>query len=149
METESQLNIRIREGTIEKLALVACDINGLKYVNDTQGHAAGDQLIKDASALICDLFNHGSVYRTGGDEFVVLLLGKGYDTRGEVIEAFNKQVEENIKNNGVVVSIGYATLQPDDEQLHDLFERADHMMYDRKKQLKSMGARTREFDETN
>ena len=149
METESQLNIKIREGTIEKLALVACDINGLKYVNDTKGHAAGDQLIKDASALICDLFNHGSVYRTGGDEFVVLLLGKGYDTRGEVIEAFNKQVEENIKNNGVVVSIGCATLQPDDEQLHDLFERADHMMYDRKKQLKSMGARTREFDETN
>ena len=65
----------------------------------------------------------------------------------EIIDAFNKQVEENIKKNEVVVSIGHATLQPDDEQLHDLFERADHMMYERKKQLKSMGARTREFDE--
>jgi len=149
METESQLNSRIREGTIDKLALVACDINGLKYVNDTKGHAAGDQLIKEASALICELFNHGSVYRTGGDEFVVLLQDKGYDTREEVIAAFNKQVEENIKNNGVVVSIGYSVLQPEDEQLHDVFERADHMMYDRKKALKSKGAKTREFDETN
>ena len=73
METEARLNDMIGEGTLDKLAIVACDINGLKYVNDTQGHAAGDQLIKDASALICDIFSHGSVYRTGGDEFVVLL----------------------------------------------------------------------------
>ena len=144
METEAQLNSWIREGAVEKLAVIACDINGLKYVNDTKGHAAGDQLIKDACALICNVFNHGSVYRTGGDEFIVLLSGKGFDTKEETIEAFNRQVEENIKKNEVVVSIGYSTLQPEDEQLHDIFERADHMMYDRKKQLKSMGAKTRE-----
>ena len=147
METESQINSRIREGSVDKLALVACDINGLKYVNDTKGHAAGDTLIKDASALICDFFNHGSVYRTGGDEFLVILQGKGYDTREAVITAFNRQIEENIKTDEVVVSIGYSTLQPDDEQLHDLFERADQMMYERKKELKNMGAKTREFDE--
>ena len=46
METEAQLNSWIREGAVEKLAVIACDINGLKYVNDTKGHAAGDQLIK-------------------------------------------------------------------------------------------------------
>ena len=148
METESQLNNRIREGTIDKLALVACDINGLKYVNDTKGHAAGDQLIKEASALICDIFSHGSVYRTGGDEFVVILMGKGYDTRDEIIAAFDRQVEENIKKNKVVISIGCSVLHPEDEQLHDIFERADHIMYERKKELKSMGARTREFDES-
>ncbi len=144
LETESQINNRIREGAIDRLALVACDINGLKYVNDTQGHAAGDKLIKEATSLICDMFDHGSVYRTGGDEFVVLLQGKGYDTKDEVIAAFNKQVEENIKTNEVVVSIGYSELKPEDEQLHDVFERADHMMYDRKKELKNMGAKTRE-----
>ena len=144
MEMEVQLDSRIREGAIDKLALIACDVNGLKYVNDTKGHAAGDQLIKDASALICDIFNHGSVYRTGGDEFVVLLQGKGYDTRDEAIAAFNKQVEENIGKDEVVVSIGHSLLQPGDAQLHDVFERADHMMYDRKKELKSMGAKTRE-----
>jgi diguanylate cyclase (GGDEF)-like protein len=144
METEAQLNSWIREGAVEKLAVIACDINGLKYVNDTQGHAAGDQLIKDACALICNVFNHGSVYRTGGDEFIVLLSGKGFDTKEETIDAFNRQVEENIQKNEVVVSIGYSTLQPEDEQLHDIFERADHMMYARKKELKSMGAKTRE-----
>ena len=144
METEAQLNSWILEGAVEKLAVIVCDINGLKYVNDTKGHAAGDQLIKDACALICNLFNHGSVYRTGGDEFIVLLSGKGYDTKDEVIAAFNKQVEENIGKDDVVVSIGYSTLQPNDEQLHDVFDRADQMMYARKKELKSMGAKTRE-----
>ncbi|MBP3825265.1 MAG: diguanylate cyclase, partial [Butyrivibrio sp.] len=144
METEAQLNSWIREGAVDKLALIACDINGLKYVNDTQGHAAGDNLIKDACSLICNVFSHGSVYRTGGDEFVVLLSGKGYDTKDETIADFNGQVEENIKKNEVVVSIGYTTFQPNDEQVHDLFERADHMMYDRKKELKNMGAKTRE-----
>jgi diguanylate cyclase (GGDEF)-like protein len=147
MEMESQLNNRIREDSVDKLALVACDINGLKYVNDTRGHAAGDRLIKDASSLICDIFKHGSVYRIGGDEFVVILLGKGYDTRDEVIADFNRRVEENIKKNEVVVSIGYSTLRAEDEQLHDVFERADQMMYERKKELKSKGAKTREFDE--
>lgn len=144
METEAQLNSWIREGAVDKLALIVCDINGLKYVNDTQGHAAGDKLIKDACSLICNVFSHGSVYRTGGDEFVVLLSGKGYDTKDETIADFNRRVEENIKKNEVVVSIGYTTFQPNDEQVHDLFERADHMMYDRKKELKNMGAKTRE-----
>ncbi len=109
-----------------------------------KGHAAGDQLIKNASAMICDIFSHGSVYRTGGDEFVVILQDKGYDSRDEVITTFNRQVEANIRTNEVVVSIGYSTLMPEDEQVHDIFERADHMMYERKKELKSMGAKTRE-----
>ena len=46
MEAEAGINSRIQEGAIDKLALVVCDINGLKFVNDTMGHAAGDQLIK-------------------------------------------------------------------------------------------------------
>ena len=119
---------------------VVGDINGLKYVNDTQGHAAGDQLIKDAYALICEYFTHGALFRVGGDEFVVLLQGKGYDTVHEVIGELNRKIEENIKKDAVVISIGYSLLNQGDQQLHDVFERADQMMYERKKELKSMGA---------
>ena len=62
----------------------------------------------------------------------------------EVIEAFNKKTEENIKDNEVVVSIGYAVFdKKDDSSLGNLFERADSMMYERKKELKEMGAKTR------
>ena len=122
---------------------MVCDINGLKYVNDTQGHAAGDKLIKDACSLICEYFNHGAVFRIGGDEFVVILQGKGYDTMQEVLEALNRKVEENITGNAVVVAVGNAELTPQDTQVRDVFERADQVMYRRKGELKEMGAKTR------
>ena len=141
---ETELNAKIKGKEIDKLAVVVCDINGLKHVNDTLGHEAGDQLIKDASAMICDHFTHGSVFRTGGDEFVVLLQDRGYDEMPEVVEAFNQETEAHISENKVVVSIGYSTLTEGDKQLSDVFARADQMMYERKKELKSMGAKTRE-----
>ncbi|MCR5788798.1 MAG: GGDEF domain-containing protein [Lachnospiraceae bacterium] len=143
-EAELSLNRKIHENEIGNLAVVVCDINGLKYVNDTQGHAAGDKLIKDASNMICEYFPHGAVYRIGGDEFVVLLQGKGYDMMHETINDLNRRIEANIAEHAVVIAIGYSTLGTQDEQLRDVFERADQMMYERKKQLKEMGARTRE-----
>ncbi len=142
-DAENYLNLRIRDNDIDKLAIVVCDINGLKAVNDTKGHAAGDKLIKDATALICEHFTHGAVYRIGGDEFAVILQEKGVDTLKEVVAEFNGIVEGNIKKKKVVVSIGYSELKPTDLLVHDVFERADRMMYKRKKQLKEMGAATR------
>ena len=111
---------------------------------DTQGHAAGDQLIKDACALICESFPHGAVFRVGGDEFVVILQEKGYETMDEALGQLNKKVEENINEDGVVVAAGFSVLQPDDRQLCDVFTRADHLMYERKSKLKALGAKTRE-----
>ena len=143
-EMENALNDRIRSGELKELAVVVCDINGLKHVNDTLGHAAGDKLIKDGSDLLCEHFKNGSVFRIGGDEFVVLLVGKGYETREESMRDLNRQVEANISTDEVVISIGCSTLEPGDEQLHDAFTRADQLMYERKKELKSMGAKTRE-----
>jgi diguanylate cyclase (GGDEF)-like protein len=142
-EDEAAINRMIKAGELEKLAVLVCDVNGLKIVNDTQGHAAGDQLIKDACALICRQFTHGSVYRIGGDEFAVLLEGKGYDSMLEVLAETNREIEANISKNAVVVSIGYSFLDRKDQQLRDVFERADQMMYERKKELKAMGAASR------
>ncbi len=142
-EAESALNRRIMEKDIEKLAIVVCDVNGLKMVNDTQGHAAGDKLIKDASSMICEYFSRGAVFRIGGDEFAVILQDKGYETIHEVITEINRAIEENIKKKEVVISIGYSELTPEDKLVRDIFERADQMMYKRKQQLKQMGAQTR------
>lgn len=144
-ENEVAINQKIQSGTLEKLALVIGDINGLKHVNDTLGHAAGDRLIKEASEMICEAFSHGAVFRIGGDEFVILLQGKGFDTMEEVIDALNRRVEANIKEDKAVVALGYAILTPQDRQLSDVFERADNMMYERKKALKQMGAKTRDL----
>ncbi|MCR5733304.1 MAG: diguanylate cyclase [Lachnospiraceae bacterium] len=141
---ERMINGKIQEeGKREKIAVLVCDVNGLKHVNDTKGHAAGDQLIKDATALICEHFVHGAVFRIGGDEFAVVLQEKGFDTMEETLASINREVEENISKDKVVISIGYSVLKEEDTQLHDVFERADQMMYERKKELKAMGAKTR------
>ena len=142
-ENEKIIDSRIQEGDIQNIGVVIGDINGLKYANDTRGHAAGDRLIKEACALICEYFKQGAVFRIGGDEFVVILQGKGYDSMLDVIGELNRKVEDNIRENAVVVSIGYSVLREGDRQLKDVFERADKMMYERKKELKAMGAKTR------
>ncbi|MCR4648561.1 MAG: diguanylate cyclase, partial [Lachnospiraceae bacterium] len=69
---------------------------------------------------------------------------KGFETMMETIDLANKEIEENIEKGKVVVSIGYSVLQEGDKEIHDIFARADQMMYERKKQLKEMGAHTRE-----
>ena len=94
--------------------------------------------------MLCEYFRHGAVFRTGGDEFVVVLQGRGFDTKDEVINEFNRKVESNIATGDVVVSIGCSTLKDGDEQLKDIFKRADQLMYERKKELKGMGAKTRD-----
>ena len=127
----------IRSGHILPFALVVCDLNGLKQVNDTQGHAAGDNYIREASQLICDLYKHSPVYRIGGDEFVVFLEGADYGQRSELLESLNSRMAENAKTGGVVIAAGMAEYQPRDSQLFDVFSRADSRMYERKKQLKN------------
>ena len=62
----------------------------------------------------------------------------------EAIAALKRKVEANIAENGVVVSIGYSILKEGDRQVRDVFERADQMMYEHKKELKAKGAMTRE-----
>ena len=93
--------------------------------------------------MICEYISHGAVFRIGGDEFAVILRDRGYDTMQETLAVFNRKVEENIAKKEVVVAIGYAVLEQGDTKLRDVFERADQMMYERKKQLKAMGAHTR------
>jgi diguanylate cyclase (GGDEF)-like protein len=140
------LNRKIAEGSMEKFAVLACDVNGLKHINDTYGHKAGDEYICAASDLICLHFKHSPVFRTGGDEFVAILEDRGFDDRHACVEAFNRQVEANVKEEGkVVVSVGLTEYVPgQDKNVHDVFERADALMYKRKMQLKGMGAKTRE-----
>ena len=141
-EMETLLDQRIRDNEIEKLAVVVCDINGLKQVNDTLGHTAGDELIKEASSLICGHFTHGAVYRIGGDEFVVILQDRVCDTLHEEIDKINREIEENMEKNKVVIAIGYSELTPGDRLVNEIFERADKMMYKRKAELKQMGSPT-------
>ncbi len=145
VEYEMELEENINNGKAEDFAVLVCDVNGLKHVNDTLGHKAGDKYIQDAGRMISEQFKHSPVFRTGGDEFVVLMNGQDYPERDELVAEFNKIVEQNIGTDKVVISAGLAEYKNgDDITFHEVFEIADKLMYTRKMELKSMGAITRE-----
>ncbi|MCR5089677.1 MAG: GGDEF domain-containing protein [Oscillospiraceae bacterium] len=137
---EELFNREIEEGMAEDFAVAVCDVNGLKQINDTLGHKAGDRYIQDACAIICDIFKRSPVYRIGGDEFVVLLRGHDYDERSALLNELNRRAEENRCTGGVVISAGLSDYTPsEDTALSAIFERADSLMYQRKSQLKCTG----------
>ncbi len=120
-------------------ALVVCDSNNLKMINDTLGHAAGDEYIKASAQILCDIFVHSPVFRVGGDEFVVFLRGSDYSSRKELMEKLRSKVLANKKNgDGVVLASGMAEYQPEtDSFVSDIFDRADKEMYADKQSLKA------------
>lgn len=136
-ETEKELQEQIERGG-EPFGIVVCDINGLKVVNDTEGHKAGDNYIKTSCRLICRIFHNSPVFRIGGDEFVVILKGQDLTNCESLISKLRRQVEENIRiGEGPVVAAGLAIYQPDsDRSVEDVFNRADDLMYENKARLK-------------
>ena len=63
------------EKSESSVGIVFVDLNGLKNTNDSQGHKAGDKMIRNSASFLRDFFGAGKVFRTGGDEFNVLLAG--------------------------------------------------------------------------
>ena len=137
VEAEQRMDSRIKERTVSEFGIVIFDLNDLKVINDTKGHQAGDQYIKDACRIICTCFKHSPVYRIGGDEFVAILEGADYQNREELISSFEKQIEENSKQGLVTIAEGWEFFDPkNDMNTRAVFERADEKMYERKKQMK-------------
>ena len=144
LEKEKEINDVISSGNAEPFAVAVCDVNGLKVINDTLGHKAGDEYIRAASLMICEAFSHSPVYRIGGDEFVAFLSGRDYAGRKEILSYLHDRSVEHIGTGGVVVSVGMSEYMPEkDSDLQSVFERADALMYAEKKALKAMGAAAR------
>ncbi len=137
VEAEENIDKLIAKNEISDFALVVFDINGLKIVNDTLGHEAGDKYIKDSISLIKEFFPTEEIYRFGGDEFVAILTGDIFINRQKLIDDFMMKVDENNKCNLPVVSSGISRYKRNvDNTFRSVFERADKMMYQRKEYLK-------------
>ena len=139
-QAEAELDDYIAKFTQPPFSVVVCDINGLKEVNDTKGHNAGDAFIRNACSIICNIFKHSPVFRIGGDEFAVIMKGSDYDERTHLMEELNKVLEANKHNGMVILAAGISDFDPDmDMRVQDVFERADNLMYDNKKICKALG----------
>ena len=139
IELEKSVESNIENGMdYLPFALVVCDANDLKKINDTQGHAAGDEYLKDSAKLLCGIFTHSPVFRIGGDEFAVFLRGDDYTNRDELMGKLKKRVLGNKSAGfGPVIASGMAEYDKDkDVEFSDVFERADSRMYEDKQKLK-------------
>ena len=138
VQWEETINQEIRNGTQEPFAVVVCDINNLKAVNDLYGHKEGDVCIRNACAKICRIFSHSPVFRVGGDEFVVILLKEAYAQREQLLEQINAVPADQSKVRiGETIAAGMAEY---DKERHtallNVFEEADKAMYRRKQEFK-------------
>ena len=115
----------------QQIGAIYIDLNGLKKVNDEQGHRAGDELIVRAAGTIAGIFAEDA-YRVGGDEFVVILL----DVSREDFARKTEQLRRQMQKNGVDASIG-VVWQASTENLENLLRRADENMYREKKRYYS------------
>ncbi len=139
VEAEAKLDQRVTGGESPAFAVAVFDLNGLKQINDTQGHEKGDDYIVSACRLICTTFQHSPVFRIGGDEFVALLEGQDYENRAALAARFDGEIEENLRAGRVVVAMGMVDFRPvQDTSYRTVFEQADQMMYRRKQALKRM-----------
>lgn len=132
------LNRHAYETDINKLDLkkewiyISLDLNSLKHINDTYGHAAGDEMICAAATCMMASFGEfGKVYRIGGDEFVVIVTQKP-----DELDAMTKHFDSSVAEwrgkivDSMTISYGCVrSLEEDWELVHDIAKEADRRMY--------------------
>mgnify|MGYP000964666538 FL=1 len=128
--TYFEQQMRQRKGSS---SIIVCDVDGLKLINDTFGHEAGDRLlIKSASIIQSALDNSLKLARIGGDEFAVLIPHNNRDQIHEICAAINRAVKQCNSNNPQImisISIGFAISNSDFHDINELYKEADDNMY--------------------
>ena len=131
---------KLKEQRNFQYTVICFDLNNLKTVNDTYGHAKGDILIRSAAEVIAETFeSYGIVARMGGDEFVSVI---GTAEEGKLLSLM-EQFQQNIdrKNSAVrdlnmSIAYGYASGSQSDSDIEKVYQIADDRMYEKKKQMK-------------
>lgn len=142
-ELEEEYQILIDRDEELRFGVVVCDVNNLKKINDTMGHKAGDELLQSVCSLLHNAFSRSTIYRVGGDEFVVLLKDKDYRDRIDLFNGLRQTILNNQNaDEGPVVATGMSIYERGtDKKISDVFERADEEMYADKERLKEYVAR--------
>ncbi|MCR5669827.1 MAG: sensor domain-containing diguanylate cyclase [Butyrivibrio sp.] len=128
---------------VAPVGYIMCDINGLKNVNDTQGHDAGDELIIDVAECLTTVFGDENVYRLGGDEFVVY----SFAPTKEEFDRQTAHVRQLIARENRSASIGAVYIPRGKVDIKKMNETADRLMYkDKETFYQSLNSETDEED---
>ncbi|MCR4904303.1 MAG: GGDEF domain-containing protein [Butyrivibrio sp.] len=120
-----EITVKELKGKAIPIGIVYADANGLKQVNDTMGHEAGDSLIRYIASTLAECFGRDNTYRSGGDEFVAIIENitkeDFADKAIEVLKIFGK-------NPNVSVAMGWA-YSDSSADIESIMKRADERMY--------------------
>ena len=131
--------IELRRRSRERLAILFIDLDAFKIINDSLGHEAGDEVLKEvAKRLVGSIRNSDTAARLGGDEFIVLL--EGFDqpdnihtVTHRILLALAQDIQHRDTPLNITASIGISFFPEDGENVEDLLKAADTAMYHGKK----------------
>jgi diguanylate cyclase (GGDEF)-like protein/PAS domain S-box-containing protein len=127
---------RIQKSRSQPVAILLADLDGLKTINDTQGHQAGDELLRQVARNLNEVFRESDIIaRIGGDEFAVLLPNTEPDTAHSLIERLRMKFSES-SDPTISISIGYSDNRKKN-QLTEVMRDADDLMYREKESHKA------------
>ena len=135
LQAEERLDRQIAERRASEFAIVILDVNDLKRINDTEGHKAGDQYLRDACGVICRIFKRSPIFRVGGDEFASIVQGPDFECIEELLGKVKDHNVRALRTGGIVIACGMAKYE-NDVSVAPVFERADQKMYENKSDLK-------------
>lgn len=123
------------------LSIVMGDLNGLKLINDTFGHHAGDRLIIKAAKILQEYCRPQDVLcRWGGDEFLILQPNTEKDDSVEICEKILERCKQEQESFAISISLGVATKEKPLTDIQDVIKEAEDRMY-RSKLLESVNTR--------
>ena len=131
--------VSLRQTGAKGVGVICCDLDGLKLVNDTFGHAAGDVMLQRTAAMLREVLPEPTlIARVGGDEFVVLLtevdeslLRQAYGK----LQAYKQAGMQESEEFPLQISVGYRyryQCEPDSNELDQMLKEADDEMYRQK-----------------
>ncbi|AKA68001.1 diguanylate cyclase [Clostridium scatologenes] len=130
---DEELN-RINNESSIPLSIAMADMNGLKLVNDSFGHAVGDKLIKKVAEIMKKGCRDKDVaIRLGGDEFVILMPNTEMHEAENIINGINDMaLKEKVESVDISISFGYATRKSTKESIDEILKIAEDSMYKKK-----------------
>jgi len=128
------------------VAIIVCDVDGLKLINDTLGHRHGDDILRIVSSMLHSVFPDESavVARIGGDEFAVIVRGPAKKHLEVAVEEIRALVTDYNRKNPhlpVSLSLGWAADYDGGKNVEEIFKQADNEMY-RQKMHQSQSTRS-------